>query len=157
MWAAPRRFNGGERLAMVIVYLFFGFSKLHLYEQRNLVGLVSHGPLIFWLEPVFGMRGTGYVLGISEWLICLLLFLGFWDKRAGILGALGICASMISTSTIIPFLPNGWEASAGGFPAMTDATAFLLKDIALLAVGFYLLKQDLLRVSRAQSASGARP
>lgn len=51
---------------------------------------------------------------------------------------------MIATSTIIPFFPNGWEASAGGFPAMTEHVAFLMKDLVLLAASFYLLKQDLL-------------
>jgi hypothetical protein len=33
-------------------------------------------------------------------------------------------------------------ASAGGFPAMVGNVAFLMKDVALLAVSFYLLKQD---------------
>lgn len=145
------------RASMAIVWFFFGYSKQQLYEQKDLAGLVPHGPLIFWMEPMFGMRGTGYFLGISEWVICALLLLGFWDKRAGILGALGVCVSMVSTWTIIPFLPNAWEASAGGFPAMSQTTAFLMKDLVLLAAGFYLLKQDLLRVSRAQSASASRP
>jgi hypothetical protein len=42
-----------------------------------------------------------------------------------------------------------WAASAGGFPAMTERVAFLMKDIALFAVSFYLLKQDLVRASRS--------
>jgi hypothetical protein len=37
---------------------------------------------------------------------------------------------------------DGWDASAGGFPAMTDNVPFLMKDVALLAASFYLLKQD---------------
>jgi hypothetical protein len=44
-------------------------------------------------------------------------------------------------------MPDGWAASAGGFPAMTERVAFLMKDFVLLAVSFYLLKQDLLRLS----------
>jgi uncharacterized membrane protein YkgB len=53
----------------------------------------------------------------------------------------------VSTTTIIPFFPDGWAASAGGFPAMKENVAFLMKDFVLLAVSFYLLKQDLLRLS----------
>ena len=30
----------------------------------------------------------------------------------------------------------------GGFPAMTGNIPFLMKDVVLLAVSFYLLKQD---------------
>ena len=46
-------------------------------------------------------------------------------------------------------MPDGWAASAGGFPAMTGMTGnvpFLLKDVVLLAVSVYLLKQDALRI-----------
>jgi uncharacterized membrane protein YkgB len=54
---------------------------------------------------------------------------------------------MIATSTIIPFMPEGWAASAGGFPAMTERVAFLMKDIVIFAASFYLLKQDVARVA----------
>jgi uncharacterized membrane protein YkgB len=66
---------------------------------------------------------------VSEWSFALLLFLGFWHKRLGILGALGSCAAFIGTATIIPFMPDGWAASAGGFPAMTGNVPFLMKDV----------------------------
>jgi uncharacterized membrane protein YkgB len=112
-----------------------------------LIPYISNGPLIFWLYPVFGVRGATWFLGVSEWLICALLFLGFWNKKLGILEALGSCATFISTVTIIPFMPNGWAPSAGGFPAMTEHVAFLMKDIVLFSVSVYLLKQDVLRSS----------
>jgi uncharacterized membrane protein YkgB len=86
-------------------------------------------------------------LGVSEWLFAALLFLGFWNKKLGILGALGSCFSFIATVTIIPFMPDGWAASAGGFPAMSGNVPFLMKDVVLLAVSFYLLKQDVVRAS----------
>jgi uncharacterized membrane protein YkgB len=46
-------------------------------------------------------------------------------------------------------MPDGWAASAGGFPAMVGNVAFLMKDLVLLAVSYYLLKQDLTRVTPA--------
>lgn len=46
-----------------------------------------------------------------------------------------------------PFFPDGWAASAGGFPAMTKHVAFLMKDLVLFAVSFYLLKQDVVRAT----------
>src|SRR6202007_2097289 len=105
------------RASMVILYFFFGYQKWFDYEAKNLIPFFTHGPLIFWMYPVFGMRGATYFLGVSEWLFGALLFLGFWNKRLGILGALGSCFSFVSTVTIIPFMPGGWAASAGGFPA----------------------------------------
>jgi uncharacterized membrane protein YkgB len=135
------------RASMVFILLFFGYQKWFQYEAQALIPYISHGPLIFWMYPVFGVRGATWFLGVSEWLFGALLFAGFWNKKLGILGALGSCASMIATSTIIPFIPDGWAASAGGFPAMTERVAFLMKDIVIFAASFYLLKQDVARVA----------
>src|SRR5207245_8589552 len=76
-----------------------------------------------------------------------------WHKRLGVLGALGSCASFIGTVTIIPFMPDGWAASAGGFPAMAGNVPFLMKDVVLFAVSVYLLRQDVARVSRSTPQS----
>jgi uncharacterized membrane protein YkgB len=135
------------RASMVFILLFFGYQKWFQYEAQALIPYISHGPLIFWMYPVFGVHGATWFLGVSEWLFGALLFAGFWNKKLGILGALGSCASMIATSTIIPFIPDGWAASAGGFPAMTERVAFLMKDIVIFAASFYLLKQDVARVA----------
>jgi len=134
------------RASMVIIFLFFGYQKWFQYEADVLIPYIINGPLIFWLYPLFGVRGATWFLGVSEWTFGTLLFLGFWNKKLGILGALGSCATFICTATIIPFMPNGWAASAGGFPAMTEHVAFLMKDIVLFSVSFYLLRQDVIRV-----------
>ncbi|HLX36963.1 MAG TPA: DUF417 family protein [Candidatus Binataceae bacterium] len=139
------------RSAMVLIFAFFGYQKWFQYEAQALIPYISNGPLIFWMYPVFGIRGACLFLGVSEWVFGSLIFMGFWNKTAGVIGALGGIASFVSTTTIIPFMPDGWAASAGGFPAMTERVAFLMKDFALLAVSFYLLKQDLLRLSTIQS------
>jgi uncharacterized membrane protein YkgB len=135
------------RASMVIIFLFFGYQKWFEYEAQVLIPYISNGPLIAWMYPVFGIRGASWFLGVSEWLIGALLFLGFRNKKLGILGALGSCVTFIMTVTIIPFMPDGWAASAGGFPAMAGNVPFLMKDVVLFAVSVYLLKQDVLRVS----------
>ena len=141
------------RASMVVLFLFFGYQKWFEYEAQALIPYISNGPLISWMYPVFGIRGASWLLGVSEWSFALLLFLGFWHKRLGILGALGSCASFIGTVTIIPFMPNGWAASAGGFPAMAGNVAFLMKDVVLFAVSVYLLTQDVARASRSAPQS----
>jgi len=80
-----------------------------------------------------------------------LLLAGFWNRKLGILGALGSVAAFVGTVTIIPFIPGGWEPSAGGFPAMVGPVAFLMKDVALLAVSIDLLKQDLIRITASDA------
>lgn len=139
------------RASMVLIFLLFGYQKWFNYEAQNLIPFISHGPLIFWMYPVFGIRGASWFLGVAEWLIALLLLAGYWNKKLGILGALGGIGSFVSTVTIIPFMPDGWAESAGGFPAMVGNVAFLMKDVVLLAVSFYLLEQD---VKRANLVTG---
>jgi uncharacterized membrane protein YkgB len=141
------------RASMVLVFLLFGYQKWFEYEAQTLIPFIKNGPLIFWMYPVFGIRGASWLLGGSEWLFAALLFWGFWNKKAGILGALGCAFAMIGTVTIIPFMPDGWDAAAG-FPAMKGNVAFLMKDVVLLAASFYLLKQDVVRA--ALSAEGRR-
>jgi uncharacterized membrane protein YkgB len=143
------------RTSMVIIFFFFGYQKWFAYEAQGLIPFISNGPLIFWMYPVFGIQGASWFLGVSEWLFGALLFLGFWNKKLGILGAAGSCVSFIMTVTIIPFMPDGWAASAGGFPAMTGNVPFLMKDLVLFAASFYLLKQDVMRASLSTDSAKA--
>src|SRR5262245_55434159 len=133
------------RASIVIILFFFGYQKWWDYQAQTLIPSISNGPLISWMYPVFGIRGASWFLGVSEWLFGVLIFVGFWNKALGALGAAGSCVSFIMTITIIPFMPDGWAAYAGGFPAMTGNVAFLLKDVVLLAVSVSLLKQDAAR------------
>src|SRR5215470_3201290 len=143
------------RASMVMIFLFFGYQKWFDYEAQALIPYISNGPLISWLYPVFGIRGACWFLGVAEWFFGALLFAGFWNKKLGVFGALGGIVSFVSTITIIPFIPNGWAPSAGGFPAMTETVAFLMKDLVLLAVSVYLLRQDVLRVLQSAKESSS--
>ena len=104
------------RASMVIIYFFFGYQKWFNYEAQGLIPFFTHGPLIFWMYPVFGIKGSTYFLGGSEWLFGALLLAGFWNKKLGVLGALGSVVTFITTVTIIPFMPDGWAPSAVDSP-----------------------------------------
>ena len=134
------------RGSMVLIFLLFGYQKWFEYEVQALIPFISNGPLTSWMYPVFGHHGATYFLGVSEWLTAALLIWGFWSPKAGILGAVLSVGTFITTVSIIPFMPNGWNAAAG-FPAMQGNVAFLMKDVVLLAVSVYLLKQDVVRAS----------
>jgi uncharacterized membrane protein YkgB len=135
------------RGAMVFTFFAFSIQKWTQYTSEMLVPLISHSPIVFWLLPVFGVRGAGYFLGTTETIFGCLIFLGFWSPRLGILGALGSIITFIGTTSIIPFLPGGWAPEAGGFPIMTLPLGFLVKDVLFLAASFYLVKQDLARAA----------
>ena len=139
------------RAAMVVTFFFFGYQKWFSYESEALIPYISNGPLAFWLYPVFGIRGAAWFLGGVEWVFGALIFLGFWNKSLGARGAFGACVGSLATLTMLPRIPNAWDASVGGFPAMTPIGAFLMKDLVLLAASFYLLKQDVVRGARSEA------
>jgi uncharacterized membrane protein YkgB len=102
------------RTSMVLIFLFFGYQKWFEYEAQVLIPFIRNGPLIFWMYPVFGIRGASWFLGVAEWLIGALLFLGFWNKKLGVLGALSSCATFITTITIIPLAHPGFQGDDTG-------------------------------------------
>ena len=135
------------RASMVIIFLFFVYQKWFQYEADVLIPYISNGPLVSWMYPAFGVRGASWFLGVAEWTFGALLFAGFWSRKLGALGALGSIITFLGTVTIIPFMPDGWAESAGGFPAMVGNIPFLMKDVVLLAVSIYLLKEDVQRLA----------
>ena len=143
------------RGSMVLIFVLFGYQKWFEYEAQGLIPFIDNGPLTFWMYPVFGLHGASYFLGATEWLTAALLIWGYWNPRVGALGAALSVATFLTTCTIIPFMPDGWDAAAG-FPAMKGNVAFLMKDVVFLAVSFYLLKQDVVRASRSAAERSER-
>jgi uncharacterized membrane protein YkgB len=136
------------RAAMAFTFFIFGYQKWFSFEAHQITPFIQHSPLVFWLIPAFGIRGAGFFLGTTEWLFGSMILLGFWNRKLGILGALGSLVTFAGTVTIIPFLPNAWAAEAGGFPAMYLPVAFLMKDVLFFIVSIYLLQQDLKDAAR---------
>ena len=158
--AGSRLFKGDldlhlVRASMVLIFVLFGYQKWFEYEAQTLIPFISNGPLTFWMYPVFGLHGASYFLGVSEWLTAALLIWGFWNPKAGVLGAILSVATFVTTVAIIPFMPDGWDAAAD-FPAMKGNVAFLMKDVVFLAVSVYLLKQDVVRASLSRTERSAR-
>jgi uncharacterized membrane protein YkgB len=141
------------RASMVITFVFFGYQKWFDYEAQTLLPFISNGPLLSWVYLVFGTTDATWLLGVVDWLCGGLLFAGFWNKKLGTLGSLGAVMLVIGMTTIIPFMPNGWALSAGGFPEMQVNFAFLMKDLVLLTASIYLLRQDVSRLSHSTRAS----
>jgi uncharacterized membrane protein YkgB len=138
------------RAAMIFTFYIFSYQKWFIFEAQQITPFIAHSPLVFWLIPVFGVRGASFFLGTTELVFGTLILLGYWNAKLGKLGTLGALGSIftfLGTVSIIPFLPNAWAVEAGGFPAMYLPVAFLVKDFLFLAASFYLFKQDFTRVA----------
>lgn len=132
------------RGTLILIFALFGYAKWFPYEAELLVPLISNSPLLAWMYPAFGEQGASYALGITEWAIGLGLLIGIWAPRVSIIAAAVSTITFVTTLTLVITTPGGWEASAGGFPAMAGATSFLIKDAVLAAASLSVLKHDLL-------------
>ena len=127
------------RYALVLVFLAFGYVKFFPFEANGVEPLIAAHPLLSWLMPAFGKAGASAFLGVTEIAAGLLLAAHVFAPRAGIIGGVIACVTFATTVTLFFFLPGVFEASAGGFPAISGTGGFLLKDTVLFAASLSCL------------------
>ncbi len=133
--------------SIVTVLVWIGAMKFTAYEAGAIEGLVASSPLTSWLYSVLSLQGASNLIGTIEIIIAVFLLIGIRNKTAAVLGSLGAVITFAVTLSFI-FTAPGWEASLGGFPALSVVPGqFLLKDIVLLAVAVLLLGKALTRES----------
>jgi len=116
---------------IVLVMTWIGAMKFTLPEAQGIDPLLKTSPFFFWIPKVFGPRGASNFIGVIE-IAAALFLLGWFFNRTLFLAGAGLCViTFLSTLSFLLTLP-GWDA-AGGFPMLSRAGHFLLKDLILLA------------------------
>ena len=124
---------------LVLVFGWIGAMKFTAYEAAAIEGLVSSSPLLSWLYAIFDQRGVANLIGLIEITAAALLAVRPWSAVAGALGALLVAAITLVTLTFL-FSAPGWEASLGGFPALSVVPGqFLIKDAVLFGAALLVL------------------
>lgn len=131
------------RFGLVLVFLAFGYVKFFPFEAQGVEPLIAAHPLLSWLLPAFGRAGASAALGVAEITAGLLLAAHVVAPRAAIVGGAIACATFLTTVTLFFFLPGVFEASAGGFPAISGTGGFLLKDTVLFAASLACLIESI--------------
>jgi hypothetical protein len=114
---------------MVPVFVAFGYQKWFEYVSEVVKPFNQPSSLVFWLLLACAARpfpgGVRVVVrrAALSWIL---------EKAARHSRSDRFDRHYASTVSIIPFMPDGCAASAGGFPAMIISTAFLLKDAFIL-------------------------
>ena len=127
------------RYSIVLVLAWIGAMKFTAYEAAGIEGLVASSPILGWLYSVVSLQAASNIIGTIEIAIATALAVGPIYRPAALFGAVGAIATFSITLTFL-FTAPGWEASLGGFPALSVVPGqFLLKDIVLLAASVSLL------------------
>lgn len=131
--------RGMIRYSVVLVLAWIGLMKFTSYEAEAIQGLVASSPLMSWLNTVLSVQGVAIVIGVTDLLAAVLLAVRPWSAKAGVAGAM-LAIGIFTTTLSFLFSAPGWEASLGGFPALSVVPGqFLIKDAVLLSVSVFLL------------------
>lgn len=135
------------RYGLALVVAWVGMMKFTAYEAEAISGLVSNSPLMSWMYSVLSTQGVSNLIGIAEVAIAGLLVVGGRFPKALLAGSAGAVAMFGTTLTFMVSTPGVFEASLGGFPAVSVMPGqFLLKDVAFLAVAVSLLGRAVERI-----------
>jgi reactive chlorine resistance protein C len=104
---------------------------------------VANSPLMSWVYSIFSIRAFSAVLGVVEIAIAVMIALRAVSPKVCAIGSALAIGMFFTTLTFILSTP-GWEASLGGFPALSVVPGqFILKDIVLLGAAVWSLGEAL--------------
>ena len=128
------------RYGLVVVVGWIGLMKFTAYEAEGISPFVAHSPLMSWVYGLMSVQGFSAVLGVVEVAIALLIAARPFWPRASALGSALAVGMFLTTLSFLVTTPGVWEASAGGFPALSALPGqFLIKDLALLGIALWSL------------------
>ena len=126
---------------LVLVLGWIGAMKATPTEAAGIAPLVDSHIVFYRLPDVIGEQGTSYLIGAIE-LITVAALTGYWFSTPLYRIGLGLAAVTfgLTLSFLITF-SGAWDSDLGGFPALSGAGHFLLKDLPLLAASLALFSE----------------
>jgi len=124
----------GLRHALVLVLVWIGGMKFTTVEAQAIEGLVGNSPLLGWLYALLSVKATSVGIGIAELAIAGLIASRPFSARLAMVGSVLAVGMFLTTLSFLVSTPGVFEASLGGFPALSVMPGqFLLNDVVLLS------------------------
>jgi uncharacterized membrane protein YkgB len=127
---------GVLRYGLVFLLVLWGGFKFLEFEAKAIKPLVENSPLLAWLYPILGLRGTSALFGIFELVAAGLIALRQWAPRMSGYGSLTASGMFVITFSFLFTTP-------GALSPTNPAHGFLLKDILLLGAALFTAAEAL--------------
>ena len=163
------------RVAILIVFVWIGGLKFKYYEADGIVPFVANSPFMSFFyakeapeykqyknkEGEFVLKNRqwheanrtyvfSYGLGCLIMSIGILVFLGMFSPKIGIVGELLCIIMTIGTLSFLITTPECWVPDLGsgehGFPLLSGAGRLVIKDTAILAGALVVLSDCAQRI-----------
>ena len=125
-----------SRYGLVAVLLLIGVLKFTPQEAAGIQPLVAHSPLMSWMYALLSVQGASNVIGTIEIVIAALIALRPVLPKASFIGSLGGVITFLLTISFLFSTPGAAEMKYG-FPLLSGAGQFLIKDLVLLGVSLW--------------------
>ncbi len=163
------------RIAILIIFIWIGGLKFWNYEAEGIVPFVANSPFMSFFytktAPEYkeyklkegekndvkqmwhkenNTYGFSRGLGILIMSIGMLVFLGIFFPKVGLVGALLAIVMTLGTLSFLVTTPEVWVPDLGsgehGFPLLTGPGRLVIKDTAILAGALVLLSESAQRI-----------
>src|SRR3984893_1380237 len=125
-------------IGMIVMLLGQGSLKMTAPGAKGIIRLISNSPLTNWQFKVFGPYILGDMIGATEWTAAILLIIGYFKPKAGILGGIILVGMFFTTSSMLITTPDD-TVVVHGIHYMNNLGLFLFKDIISFGAAFYLI------------------
>jgi reactive chlorine resistance protein C len=136
------------RYGLVVVIGWIGALKFMNFEAHQIQPLVANSPFMWWLYNTFPVYGFSVLIGVFEVAAAVLIAMKPLAPRLSIIGSLLAILLFLATISFLFTTPGVGESVGGGFPALSLAGEFLLKDIPLLGLSFWTLADSMRAVAQ---------
>jgi reactive chlorine resistance protein C len=127
---------------LVLILLWIGGMKFTAFEAAGIQPLVGSSPLLSWMYALLSVQAVSNLFGVVEISVAVMIALRPWAPKVSAFGSALAVIMFLTTLSFLFSLP-GWEPSLGGFPALSSAGGFLLKDLVLLGTALWSLGESL--------------
>ena len=135
------------RYGLAGVIGWIGLMKFTPVEAEAIRPLAAHCPMMAWAAAL-GVRPFSNLVGAAEVTIAALIALRPVAARASALGSALAVGMFATTLSFLLTTPGVWEASLGGFPAISVLPGqFRLPDVVLVGAALWSLGESLARRS----------
>lgn len=163
------------RVAILIIFVWIGGLKFFNYEAERIVPFVANSPFMnfFYTKSAPDYKeyklkegelneakqqwhkenntyGFSHGLGILIMGIGILVFLGMFSPKIGVVGAVLAIIMTIGTLSFLVTTPEVWVPDLGsgehGFPLLSGAGRLVIKDTAIIAGAIILLSESARRI-----------
>jgi uncharacterized membrane protein YkgB len=127
-------------IGMIVMLFWAGSFKMTAPGAEGIAPLLSNSPLTGLQFKVFGLYVLSDLIGLTEWLAAVLIIVGYFRPKAGIVGGLLLTVMFFTTSTMLSTTPGTTISVPGHWiKYMNNLGLFLFKDVISLGASFYLV------------------